>query len=137
MLAPLGVLALIVVAVVGGRAGFLITPAGLVGATVVAAWIQRDGALLAGETGLLVRHRGTVTRSYRWAEISQANLTRPGFGRLALAVFPDGGPWDVPGPNNAVLVGRVWQWSRPDRGTRDRVEAALRAHGVRITEPFP
>ncbi|MFI7073365.1 hypothetical protein [Micromonospora sediminicola] len=74
-------------------------------------------------------------RSYRWSEIREAGIARPGFARLALAVFPEGGPWDVPGPNNAVMVGRVWQLRAPDPETRDRVEALLRSHGVRISDP--
>ncbi|MGC4889279.1 hypothetical protein [Micromonospora sp. NBC_01392] len=136
MLAPAGVLA---AAVVVGLllSSFPYGPAALLVATVVAAWIQRDGALLADDTGLLVRHRGRVTRSYRWSEIREAGVTRPGFGRLALAVYPEGGPWDVPGPNSAVVVGRVWRLRQPDLATRERVEALLRSHGVRITNPLP
>ncbi|MFI2712988.1 hypothetical protein ACH495_22980 [Micromonospora sp. NPDC018662] len=137
MLVPLGLLALTIAIGLRLRTASLVVYTGLTAATVIAAWVQRDGALLADDTGLLIRHRGRVTRSYRWAQIRQANLTRPGFGRLALAVFPEGGPWDVPGPNNAVLVGRVWQWRRPDPSDRERVEAVLRAHGVRITDPLP
>ncbi|MEU7572799.1 hypothetical protein [Micromonospora sp. NPDC049240] len=134
VLVPLGLLALTIAIGLRLRTASLVAHTGLTAATVIAAWRQRDGALLADDTGLLIRHRGRVTRSYRWAEIREAGLTRPGFGRLALAVFPDGGPWDVPGPNSAALVGRVWQWRRPDPSARERVEAVLRSHGVRITD---
>ncbi|MFI5832677.1 hypothetical protein ACIA5A_03270 [Micromonospora sp. NPDC051300] len=136
VLVPLGLLALAAaLALTLPRSiGSLIWPLGMTTASVVAAWRHRDGALLADDTGLLVRHRGTVTRSYRWSEIREATLARPGFGRVALAVYPDGGPWDVPGPNNATMVGRVWQWRRPDPETRERVEAVLRSHGVRVAD---
>ncbi|WP_139128632.1 hypothetical protein [Micromonospora humi] len=137
VLVPLGLLTLIVVLSLRGGFASLIAPLGMTAATVVSAWRHRDGALLADDIGLLVRHRGTVTRSYRWSEIHQAGIARPGFGRLALAVYPNGGRWDVPGPNNAVLVGQVWLWRQPESAGRKRVEAVLRAHGVQIVEPLP
>ncbi|WFE41647.1 hypothetical protein [Micromonospora sp. WMMD998] len=136
VLVPLGLLALIIVLALRGSLGSLIVPLGMTAATVVSAWLHRDGALLADDTGLLVRHRGTVTRSYRWSEIHQAGLARPGFGRLALAVYPDGGRWDVPGPNSAVMVGQVWLWRQPDPESRERIEAALRDHGVHVVDPL-
>ncbi|MFI7216984.1 hypothetical protein [Micromonospora maritima] len=135
VLVPLGILAATIAVGVRLHTASVLTYSGLTAATVVAAWYQRDGALLADDLGLLVRHRGQVTRSYRWSEIREAGIARPGFARLALAVFPEGGPWDVPGPNNAVMVGRVWQLRAPDPATRDRVERLLRSHGVRISEP--
>ncbi|MCZ7436143.1 hypothetical protein O7598_07055 [Micromonospora sp. WMMC241] len=137
VLAPLGLLALAVALALRGSLGSLVVPIGMSAATVISAWRHRDGALLADDTGLLVRHRGTVARSYRWSEIHQAGVARPGFGRLALAVYPNGGRWDVPGPNNAVMVGQVWLWRQPESASRERVEAVLRAHGVQIVEPGP
>ncbi|WBB75136.1 hypothetical protein O7602_06310 [Micromonospora sp. WMMD1128] len=136
VLVPLGLLAVAVAIGVRLHAASLIVFIGTTAATVVSAWLHRDGALLADATGLLVRHRGTVTRSYRWSEIHQAGLARPGFGRLALAVYPDGGRWDVPGPNSAVMVGQVWLWRQPDPESRERIEAALRDHGVRVVDPL-
>ncbi|MGV9214618.1 hypothetical protein ACTFTM_22380 [Micromonospora sp. RB23] len=137
VLIPTGVLAALV-AVGIWRATFPFVPVALLLTTVVVAWRQRDDALLADETGLWVRRRGRVTRRYRWEEIREAGLTRPGFGQVALAVYPDGGPWDVPGPNNAVLVGRVWMLRRPDPQTTDRMNALLRSRGIRtIDSPRP
>ncbi|NES28014.1 hypothetical protein GCE86_09370 [Micromonospora terminaliae] len=109
-------------------------PVGWLLTTVVVAWSQRGDALLADETGLLLRHRSRVTRRYRWGEIREAELTRPGFGQVALAVYPNGGPWDVPGPNSAVLVGRIWRLRMPDPEIQDRVNALLRSRGVRTTD---
>lgn len=45
---------------------------------------------------------GTTVRWRRSGEIREAGIAQPGFARLALAVFPKGGPWDVPGPNHAA-----------------------------------
>ncbi|MBM0256834.1 hypothetical protein [Micromonospora sp. 4G55] len=131
VLVPVSALALLVAAGIWLAPTFPFVPVGLLLATVVVAWLQRGDALLADETGLLVRHRGRVTRRYRWEEIREAGLTRPGFGQIALAVYPNGGPWDVPGPNSAVLVGRIWMLRKPNQETRDRVNALLRSRGVR------
>ncbi|SCL53426.1 hypothetical protein [Micromonospora chersina] len=133
VLIPAGALATLVAAGIWLMPSFPFAPAGLLLATVVVAWSQRGDALLADEAGLLVRHRGRVTRRYHWEEIREAELTRPGFGQVALAVYPHGGPWDVPGPNSAVLVGRVWRLRMPDREIQDRIHALLRSRGVRTT----
>ncbi|MDG4799400.1 hypothetical protein [Micromonospora sp. WMMD980] len=137
VLVPLGLVALTIVIGFRLHTASLVVYTGMTAATAIAAWRHRDGALLADDTGLLVRHRGAVTRSYRWSEIHQAGIARPGFGRLALAVYPNGGRWDVPGPNNAVMVGQVWLWRQPEPASRELVEAVLRDHGVRIVDPLP
>ena len=134
VLVPAGVLTVLVTTGIWLAPTFPYFPVGILLSTVVLAWFQRDDALLADETGLLLRHRGRVTRPYRWDEIHQAGLARPWIAQVALAVYPEGGPWDVPGPNSAVLVGRIWMLRRPDRETRERVYAILRSRGVAIDE---
>jgi hypothetical protein len=136
VLVPAGVLAAAVVTGVWLLDSVPFVPAALLLTTVIVGWLHRGNELLADETGLLVRRRGRITRHHRWEEIHQAGLTRPGFGQVALAVYPDGGPWDVPGPNSAVLVGRVWMLRMPDRKAQDRIHDLLRARGVRVTEEF-
>lgn len=133
VLVPAGVLAVLIAAGIW-RGTFPGLPAGILLSVVVLACFQRGDALLADGTGLLLRHRGRVTRRYRWDEIHQVGLARPWFAQVTLAVFPKGGPWDVPGPNSAVLVGRVWMLRRPDQQTRERVYAILRSRGVRIAD---
>lgn len=137
VLVPAGILAVLVGTGVWLTPTFPYLPVGLLLSVVVLAWFQRGDALLADETGLLLRHRGRVTRPYRWEEIHQVGLVRPWFAQVALAVYPRGGPWDVPGPNSAVLVGRIWMLRRADRETRERVYALLRSRGVRIAEEPP
>ena len=144
VLVPAGVLAVLVTTGIWLAPSFPYCPVVILLPTVVLAWFQRGDALLADETGLLLRHRGRVTRPYRWDEIHQAGLARPAhreqpprrvwIAQVAVAVYPQGGPWDVPGPNSAVLVGRVWMLRRPDRETRERVYAILRSRGVAIDE---
>lgn len=134
VLIPAGVLVALVAAGVWLLPGFPYLPVGILAGVVVLAWFQRGDALLADETGLLLRHRGRVTRRYRWDEIHQAGLARPWFAQVALAVYPRGGPWDVPGPNSAVLVGRIWMLRGHARKARDRVYAMLRSRGVAIDE---
>ncbi|GAB3955141.1 hypothetical protein [Micromonospora vulcania] len=133
VLIPAGSLAALVAVGIWQRS-FPFIPIGLLLATVLVAWSQRGDALLADETGLLVRHHGRVTRRYRWEEIREAGLARPGFGQVALAVYPDGGPWDVPGPNNAALVGRIWMLRKPSREIHDRINEFLRSRGIRTVD---
>ncbi|MFC4145204.1 hypothetical protein ACFO0M_02945 [Micromonospora mangrovi] len=132
VLVPAGIAVLIAVVGIALLRFFPYTPFGVALAVVIVGVVLRRDALLADETGLLVRRRGRVTRSYRWDEIRRAGLARPGFGQVALAVHPHGGPWDVPGPNSAELVGRVWMLRGPDRDTRDALTTLLRTHGVDV-----
>ncbi|MET8066612.1 hypothetical protein, partial [Micromonospora sp. NPDC005313] len=94
--------------------------------------LLRNGGLLADDVGLLVRHRGRTVRSYRWEEILQAGPVSVGFNRFGLAVLPEGGPYDVPGPNHAVVIGQVWMWRGPDGQTRARPGHAAGRHPVRV-----
>ncbi|WP_319460903.1 hypothetical protein [Micromonospora sp. RTP1Z1] len=130
VLVPAAVLVLVVVVGLVMLSSFPFVPFGIALSTVILAVLLRNDALLADEAGLLVRRWGRVTRSYRWDEVRRAGIARPGFGQVALSVFPHGGPYDVPGPNSEVLVGRVWLLRRPDQATCERIAALLRAHGI-------
>jgi hypothetical protein len=99
---------------------------------LVSAIVFRRNAILADDVGLLVRHRGRLTRSYRWDQIREAGPGYGSFGWHGIAVFPDGGPYDVPGPNSPIVVGKVWLW--PGREVRERIEAVLRQHGVTLID---
>jgi hypothetical protein len=99
---------------------------------VVSALLFRGNEVLADDVGLLVRHRGRLIRSYRWDQIREAGLGYgSGIGWRGITVFPDGGPYDVPGPNSPTVVGKVWLWRTP-ADVRERIEAVLREHGVTV-----
>jgi hypothetical protein len=96
--------------------------------------VFRSNAVLADDVGLLLRHRGRLIRSYRWDQIREAGL---GYGNASgwhgITVFPDGGPYDVPGPNSPTVVGRIFLW-RTGRGVRERIEAVLRQNGIPVID---
>ena len=101
---------------------------------VVSALLFGDNEILADDVGLLVRHRRRLVRSYRWEQIREAGLGYGnGFGWRGLTVFPDGGPYDVPGPNSPTVVGKVWLW-RTSKETRERIEKVLRKGGVTVID---
>jgi len=101
---------------------------------VVSALLFGDNEVLADDVGLLVRHRRRLVRSYRWEQIREAGLGYGnGFGWRGLTVFPDGGPYDVPGPNSPTVVGKVWLW-RTSKETRERIEKVLRKGGVTVID---
>ncbi|MFF5175812.1 hypothetical protein ACFY3U_24730 [Micromonospora sp. NPDC000089] len=130
VLVPIGVLVALTAVALRYDWAFLIGAAVGIGMWLFFAVLLRGGGLLADETGLLVRERGRVVRSYRWDQIREAGLSQVGHGRMGLIVLPDGGPYDVPGPNSPVTIGQVWMLRGPDRATRDRVAELLRAHGI-------
>lgn len=130
VLLPVGVLAVLVPIGLRYNWGLVMGAAIGAGMSLCFAVLLRAGGLLADEDGLLVRERGRVVRSYRWEQIREAGLTPIGFGRVGLTVLPDGGPYDVPGPNSPVTIGQTWMWRGPDRPTRERVAELLRAHGI-------
>lgn len=77
--------------------------------SLVSAVLFRGNAVLADDIGLLVRHRGRLSRSYRWDQIREA------------------------GPNSPTVVGKVWLW-RTTHEVRERIEAVLRQHGVTVID---
>ncbi|MEU8185462.1 hypothetical protein AB0B85_14620 [Micromonospora sp. NPDC049044] len=102
--------------------------------SIVLAFLQRRNAVLADDTGLLVRDRGGLRRSYAWPEIERMGWQNSGMWGSSLVVYPRGGPYDVPGPNASVTVARIW---RPTRAhLADPMPALLRTHGIKtISEP--
>lgn len=106
----------------------------LAAVSVGSALLFRGNEVLADEVGLLVRHRGRLTRSYRWDQIREAGLLPVnGVGWRGMTVVPDGGPYDVPGPNSPTVVGKVWLWRTPQE-VRDRIQSVLRGHGVTVID---
>jgi hypothetical protein len=103
-------------------------------ASIVLAFVHRRNAVLADDTGVLVRDRGGLRRSYAWGEIERMGWQDSGMWGTSLVVFPRGGPYDVPGPNASVIVARIW---RPRRAhLADPMPALLRTHGIKtISEP--
>ncbi|MET8042404.1 hypothetical protein ABZU25_16265 [Micromonospora sp. NPDC005215] len=102
--------------------------------SIVLAFVHWRNAVLADDTGLLVRDRGGLRRSYAWSEIERMGWQDAGMWGSSLVVYPRGGPYDVPGPNASVNVARIW---RPRRAhLADPMPALLRTHGIKtISEP--
>ncbi len=98
-------------------------------ASIVLALTRWRNAVLADETGLLLRDRGGLRRSYAWSEIERIGWVDLGMWGSALAVYPRGGPYDVPGPNSPTRVGRIWRPRR--RRLPDPLPALLEAHGIK------
>ncbi|MEV4537522.1 hypothetical protein AB0J82_27465 [Asanoa sp. NPDC049518] len=103
---------------------------GLVGAALVVAVTRRRNAVLGDDEGLLIQARGGLRRSYAWSEIDRMGWEDSGPFGSTLLVFPRGGPYDVPGPNSSIGVGRIW---RPRRRhlTPDPLPDLLRRHGIK------
>ncbi|MFF0154886.1 hypothetical protein [Micromonospora sp. NPDC005203] len=103
-------------------------------ASIVLAFVHWRNAVLADDTGLLLRDRGGLRRSYPWSEIERMGWQDGSMWGSSLVVFPRGGPYDVPGPNAPVTVARLW---RPGRAhLADPMPALLQAHGIKaLGEP--
>ncbi|MEU4470988.1 hypothetical protein [Micromonospora sp. NPDC023888] len=103
-------------------------------ASIVLAFVHRRNAVLADDTGVLVRDRGGLRRSYAWREIERMGWQDSGMWGSSLVVYPRGRPYDVPGPNASVIVARIWRPRRPDLA--DPMPALLETHGIKtISEP--
>ncbi|MFG1652530.1 hypothetical protein ACGFIE_21635 [Micromonospora sp. NPDC049275] len=98
-------------------------------ASIIVAVIVRRNAVLADEVGLLVRGRGGLRRSYAWAEIVRLGWVDAGLWGSTLTVYPQGGPYDVPGPNSPTTVGRIWRPRR--RRLADPLPALLEKHDIK------
>ncbi|MFG1837437.1 hypothetical protein ACGFH8_03265 [Micromonospora sp. NPDC049175] len=97
--------------------------------SMVLAFVRWRNAVLADDTGLLVRDRGGLRRSYAWSEIE-----RMGWQGNSLVVYPRGGPYDVPGPNASVTVARIAQPRRAHLA--DPMPGLLQTHGIKaLSEP--
>ncbi|WP_327041376.1 hypothetical protein OG400_30020 [Micromonospora ureilytica] len=121
----------ILVAVVGVLLDYVVWSAVLFGlASIIIAVTRRQGAVFADDFGLLVRDRGGLRRSYAWDEIERMGWADAGMmWGSSVAVYPRGGPYDVPGPNASVNVGHIWGSGR--RRSADPIPELLKAHGIK------
>ncbi|MEU1590841.1 hypothetical protein [Micromonospora sp. NPDC005710] len=97
--------------------------------SIIVAVLRLRNAVFADDLGLLVRDRSGLRRSYAWDEIERMGWVDLGMWGATLAVNPRGGPYDVPGPNASVNVGRIWRPGR--RRSGDPVPELLKAHGIK------
>lgn len=98
-------------------------------ASIVLAFTRWRNGVFADDLGLLVRDRSGLHRSYAWAEIERMGWVDMGMWGSSLSVFPRGGPYDVPGPNSSINVGRIWRPGR--RHLADPMPALLETHGIK------
>ncbi|MGK5681432.1 hypothetical protein [Actinoplanes sp. URMC 104] len=108
---------------------FPLLPIGLVAAALMLALVRRRNAVLADDLGLLVRTRAGTTRSYAWTEIDRMGWHDNGLLGSVLEIYPRGGPYDVPGPNSSVFVGRIWRPRR--RRHPDPLPELMERHGIK------
>ncbi|MFE9190995.1 hypothetical protein ACFYL6_15405 [Micromonospora sp. NPDC007208] len=99
-------------------------------ASTIVAITHLRNAVFADDLGLLVRDRSGLRRSYAWEEIERMGWVDAGmmWGN-SLAVYPRGGPYDVPGPNASINVGRIWRPGR--RRSADPLPELLETHGIK------
>jgi hypothetical protein len=100
-----------------------------VGASLILAYTRRQNAVLADDVGLLLRGPGGLTRSYAWTEIERMGWVDAGIWGSKLELNPRGGPYDVPGPNSATDVARIWRPRR--RRSADPLPELIRRHGIK------
>ncbi|MDG9678088.1 hypothetical protein [Micromonospora sp. DH14] len=96
---------------------------------IIIAVTRTRNAVFADDLGLLVRDRSGLRRSYSWAEIERMGWVDMGLWGISLAVYPRGGPYDVPGPNASTNVGRIWRLGR--RRSINPVPELLKTHGIK------
>ena len=98
-------------------------------ASVLIAVTRRRNMVLSDDIGLLVQTRRGLSRSYAWGEIERMGWRDAGMWGSVLQVYPRGGPYDVPGPNSSIGVGRVWRPRR--RPVDDPMAELLQRHGIK------
>ncbi|NYH42122.1 hypothetical protein HNR22_001849 [Micromonospora jinlongensis] len=98
-------------------------------ASIILAFTRWRNAVFADDLGLLVRDRGGLRRSYAWDEIERMGWVDAGMWGSSLSVYPRGGPYDVPGPNASINVGRIWRPRR--RHLADPLPTLLETHGIK------
>ncbi|WP_328653030.1 hypothetical protein OG598_03810 [Micromonospora sp. NBC_00330] len=99
-------------------------------ASIIVAVARLRNAVFADDLGLLIRDRSGLRRSYAWDEIERMGWVDAGLmWGSSLAVYPRGGPYDVPGPNASTNVGRIWRPGR--RRSADPLPELLKAHGIK------
>ncbi|MDG4820590.1 hypothetical protein O7635_01830 [Asanoa sp. WMMD1127] len=124
-----GAIAIVLVAVAAVFRLFSWWATGAVVASLVIALTRRWNAVLGDDVGLLVRSRGGLTRSYAWTEIERIEWVDGGMWGSTLQVCPRGGPYDVPGPNSATTVARIWRPRR--RRHPDPLPELRQRHGIK------
>ena len=102
---------------------------GAVAASGVIAVTRRNNTVLSDDRGLLIGKRRGWCRSYAWSEIERMGWRDAGIWGSTLQVYPRGGPYDVPGPNSPIDVGRVWRPRR--RYVDDPLPELLQRHGIK------
>lgn len=98
-------------------------------AAIIVAITRRRNAVLGDDVGLLIRTRGGLSRSYAWHQIERMGWQKGGAWGNTLQVHPRGGPYDVPGPNSSIGVGRIWQPAR--RRLPDPMPELLKRYGIK------
>ncbi|WP_112726859.1 hypothetical protein [Micromonospora noduli] len=99
-------------------------------ASIIVAATRLRNAVFADDLGLLVRDRSGLRRSYAWDEIERMGWDDAGMmWGSSLAVYPRGSPYDVPGPNASINVGRIWHPGR--RRSVDPMPELLTRHGIK------
>lgn len=101
---------------------------------VAVALTRRRNAVMADEVGILVSRRGSLQRSYAWADIERIGWRDAGWWGSTLAVCPRGGPYAVPGPNSPTDVARIWHPRRPHLA--DPLPELMERHGIKPLSEF-
>ena len=96
---------------------------------MILAVARRRNAVLGDDIGLLIRTRGGLSRSYAWSEIERMGWQHLGLWGSMLVVYPRGGPYDAPGPNSPIFVGRIWQPQR--QRLLDPLPELMQRHGIK------
>ena len=102
----------------------------IVAASIIMAVTRRRNAVLGDDVGLLIRTGKGLSRSYAWSEIERLGWQDTGIGGSTLQVYPRGGPYDVPGPNSPIGVGRIWRPRRRHLKV-DPLPELLQRHGMK------
>ncbi len=102
---------------------------GAAAASLILGVTRRSNAVLGDDIGLLVRTRRGVSRPYTWSQIERIGWRDGGLWGSTLQVYPRGGPYDVPGPNSSVDVGRIWLPRR--RRLPDPLPGLRQLHGIK------
>ncbi|WP_250006901.1 hypothetical protein [Actinoplanes sp. M2I2] len=102
---------------------------GGVAASFSIAVARRHNTVLSDDKGLLLRAGRALSRSYAWSDIERMGWRDTGLWGSTLQVHPRGGPYDVPGPNSPIDVGKVWRPRR--RYADDPMPALLQHHGIK------
>jgi hypothetical protein len=100
-----------------------------VAASTIVAVVRRRNAVLADDVGLLIRARAGLCRSYGWDEIERMGWRDAGIWGSTLELCPRGGPYNMPGPNSSIDVGRIWRPRR--RYLNDPLPQLQQRHGIK------